>query len=61
MLFRTATDELIDVKMNNFKNDKIYYEKISQIKKQIIEKNNNSKLELESKIKLKKTFNNKNN
>ena len=61
MLFRTATDELIDVKMNNFKNDKIYYEKIFQIKKQIIEKNNNSKLELESKTKLKKTFNNKNN
>ncbi len=61
MLFRTATDELIDVKINNFKNDKIYYEKVVQIKKQIIEKNNNYKLELESKTKLKKTFNNKNN
>ena len=61
MLFRTATDELIDVKINSFKNDKIYYEKVVQIKKQIIEKNNNYKLELESKTKLKKTFNNKNN
>lgn len=33
MLFRTITGELIEIKRYDFKNDKLYYEKIMEIKK----------------------------
>lgn len=32
MLFRTGEGKLIEVKKHDFKNDKLYYEKIIQIK-----------------------------
>lgn len=40
MLFRTANGELIEIKRYNFKNDKLYYEKILDLKRQILEKYN---------------------
>lgn len=48
MLFRTANGELIEINKYDFKNDKLYYQKIIEIK-------------FNSSAKLKKTFNNKNN
>jgi hypothetical protein len=33
MLFRTGEGKLIEIKKYDFKNDKLYYEKIIQIKK----------------------------
>jgi hypothetical protein len=59
MLFRTATGELLQINRYNFKNDKMYYEKILEIKKQLINKNKSSKLDYWTKSK--ETFNNKNN
>ena len=59
MLFRTANGELVQIIRYNFKNDKMYYEKIMEIKKQFINKNNSSKLDYWTKSK--ETFNNKNN
>ena len=47
MLFRTINGELIEINKYDFKNDKLYYEKIMEIKKQM--------------SKSKKTFNYKNN
>jgi hypothetical protein len=35
MLFRTTKGELIEIKKYDFSNDKIYYEKIMQIKKKL--------------------------
>ena len=35
MLFRTNTGQLVDIKKYDFPNDKIYYEKIISIKKQL--------------------------
>jgi hypothetical protein len=59
MLFRTANGELVQINRYNFKNDKMYYEKILEIKKQFIKKNKSSKLDYWTKSK--ETFNNKNN
>ena len=59
MIFRTANGELVEINRYNFKSDKIYYEKIMEIKKQFIKKNKSSKLDYWSKSK--ETFNNKNN
>lgn len=59
MLFRTASGELVKINRYNFKSDKIYYEKIMEIKKQFVKKNKSSKLDYWSKSK--ETFNNKNN
>ena len=59
MLFRTANGEVVQINRYNFKNDKMYYEKIMEIKKQFINKNNSSKLDYWTKSK--ETFNNKNN
>jgi hypothetical protein len=59
MLFRTANGELVQINRYNFKNDKMYYEKIMEIKKQFINKKKSSKLDYWSKSK--ETFNNKNN
>jgi hypothetical protein len=53
MLFRTNTGELITINKYDFKNDKLYYQKIMEIKKPLIKSNSSAKL--------KKTFNNKNN
>ena len=58
MLFRTVNGELVQINRYNFKNDKMYYEKIMEIKKQFIN-NNSSKLDYWAKSK--ETFNNKNN
>jgi hypothetical protein len=52
MLFRTNKGELIEIKKYDFPNDKLYYQKIMEIKKPI-KQMYFSKLE--------KTFNNKNN
>jgi hypothetical protein len=59
MLFRTVNGELVQINRYNFKNDKMYYEKVMEIKKQFISKNNSSKLDYWAKSK--ETFNNKNN
>ena len=40
MLFRTADGVLIEIKRYQFKNDKLYYEKILEVKKKILEKYN---------------------
>ena len=52
MLFRTNTGELLEIKKYDYPNDKLYYQKIMEIKKSQTE-NIFAKLE--------KTFNNKNN
>lgn len=52
MIFRTATGELVEINKYDFINDRLYYEKIMEIKKQFIQ--------VLSSAKLKKTFNNKN-
>ena len=52
MLFRTNKGELIEIKKYDFSNDKLYYQKIMEIKKPVKEM---------SFSKLEKTFNNKNN
>ena len=52
MLFRTNTGELIEIKKYNCSNDKLYYQKIMEIKKPVKEM---------SFAKLEKAFNNKNN
>ena len=59
MLFRTNKGILVEIKKYDFPNDKLYYEKIMEIKKQFIKKNKSSKLDYWSKSK--ETFNNKNN
>ena len=53
MLFRTITGELIEINKYDFKNDKLYYAKIMEIKKPFVK--------LSASAKLKKTFYNKNN
>jgi len=40
MLFRTVDGVLIEIKRYQFKNDKLYYEKILELKKKILEKYN---------------------
>ena len=51
MLFRTNTGELVEIKKYDYSNDKLYYQKIMNIKKPKNEINF---------AKLEKTFNNKN-
>lgn len=51
MLFRTNNGELIEIKKYNYSNDKLYYNKIMEIKQSLSK----------SFIKSEKTFNNKNN
>jgi hypothetical protein len=53
MLFRTITGELIEINKYDYKNDKLYYEKILEIKTPFIK--------FCASAKLKKTFDNKNN
>ena len=53
MLFRTFTGELIEINKYNFKNDKIYYDKILLVKNPFSKSPSLTKLE--------KTFDNKNN
>jgi hypothetical protein len=52
MIFRTNKGDLIDIKKYNFVNDKLYYQKILEIKGSLAKLSSN---------KLEKTFNNKNN
>jgi hypothetical protein len=52
MLFRTATG-FVEINKYDFKNDKLYYKKIMEIKNQIVKTKSSSKLN--------KTFNDKNN
>jgi len=59
MLFRTANGELVQINRYDLINDKMYYEKIMEIKKQFLNKNKSSKLN--NWTKSKETFNNKNN
>jgi len=59
MIFRNVHDELVEINRYHFKNDKIYYEKIMEIKKQILNKCQTSKLDYQTKSK--ETLNNKNN
>ena len=59
MLFRTVSGELVEIIRYNFKNDKMYYEKIMEIKNQYFCKIQSSKLDYPNN--LKETFNNKNN
>ena len=41
MLFRSINGELIEINKHDFKNDKLYYQKIKEIKKKIIKINKN--------------------
>ena len=60
MLFRTINGELIQINRYSFKNDKLYYEKIMEIKKHFItNKIQSSKLDCLNKSK--EAFYNKNN
>ena len=52
MLFRTSTGDLIEINKYDYKNDKLYYEKIVEIKKAFVKM---------SSAKSKKTFQDKNN
>jgi hypothetical protein len=56
MLFRTNKGDLIELKRYDFPNDKLYYQKIMEIKKQIVYSTKVTPFS-----KLEKTFNNKNN
>jgi hypothetical protein len=56
MLFRTNKGELIEIKKYDFTDDKLYYKKIMEIKKE-----SGSSTKQTSFAKLEKTFNNKNN
>ena len=44
MLFRSINGELIEINKYDFKNDKLYYQKIMEIKKQFTKINNNHEL-----------------
>lgn len=59
MLFRTVSGEVVEIFRYNFKNDKMYYEKIMEIKKHVSNKIQSSKLDYWNKSK--EAFNNKNN
>jgi len=52
MLFRNNKGDLVEIKKYNFTNDKLYYQKILEIK---------TPLTKSSSAKLEKTFNDKNN
>ena len=45
MIIRNNNGKLVEIMRYNFKNDKLYYEKIMEITKQYILKNQSSKLE----------------
>ena len=46
MLFRSINGELIEINKYDFKNDKLYYQKIIEIKKHFTKINNNNNFEL---------------
>ena len=63
MLFRNINDELIEINRYDFKNDKLYYQKIMEIKKQFTKLNKNNNINYSNYIinnSLKKTFDDKN-
>jgi hypothetical protein len=51
MIFRTVNGELVEINRYNYKNDKLYYEKILEIKKQFISKIELSKQDYWNKLK----------
>jgi hypothetical protein len=51
MLFRTVDGDLVEINRYTFKNDKIYYEKIMEVKKQLICRIQSSKLNCRNKSK----------
>jgi len=55
MLFRTITGNLIEINKYDFKNDKLYYQRIMEIKKPF------EKIMPSSKSKLPQAFNTQNN
>jgi len=52
MIFRTVNGELVEIIRYNYKNDKLYYEKILEIKKQFISKIELSKQDYLTKFKI---------
>ena len=63
MLFRDINGNLIEVNRYDFKNDKLYYQKIMEIKKQFTKSNKNEQSNYSNYVinqLLKETFNNKN-
>jgi hypothetical protein len=50
MIFRSANGELIQINRYDFKNDKMYHEKILEIKKQINIKMQSTKLDYLTKL-----------
>ena len=63
MLFRDINGNLIELNRYDFKNDKVYYQKIMEIKKQFTKSNKNEQSNYSNYVinqLLKETFNNKN-
>ena len=63
MLFRDINGNLIELNRYDFKNDKLYYQKIMEIKKQFTKSNKNEQSNYSNYVinqLLKETFNNKN-
>jgi hypothetical protein len=61
MLFRTNKGELVEIKKYDFPNDKLYYQKIMEIKKPIINETKTPFSNLNMLPKSEETLNNKNN
>ena len=51
MLFRTFTGELLEINRYSYKNDKLYYEKLMEIKNTFLKVNASSKLDVIVKVK----------
>jgi hypothetical protein len=63
MLFRDINNELIEINRYDFKNDKLYYQKIMEIKKEFTKSNKSNNINYSNYIinnSLKKTFDDKN-
>lgn len=63
MLFRNINGELIEINKYDFKNDKLYYQQIMEIKKEFTKSNKSNNINYSNYIinnSLKKTFDNKN-
>jgi hypothetical protein len=63
MLFRNINGELIEINKYDFKNDKLYYQQIMEIKKEFTKSNKSNNINYSNYIinnSLKKTFDDKN-
>jgi hypothetical protein len=63
MLFRNINGELIEINKYDFKNDKLYYQQIMEIKKEFTKSNKSNNINYSNYIinnSLKKTFHDKN-